>query len=74
MFALQKYHLCEKSNKKIILKSESLTLGNFTKEDIKTLYLEHSKETGQIFEDEIWDLAWDYTAGQPMGNVNNMIG
>lgn len=47
------------------IKSESLTLDNFSKENIKTLYLEHTKETGQIFEDEIWDLAWNYTGGQP---------
>lgn len=47
------------------IKAESLRLGNFTKEDIAKLYLEHTKETGQIFEDGILDLAWEYTGGQP---------
>ena len=47
------------------IKSKSLTLGNFSKEEIKQLYLEHTKETGQVFENEVYDLAWDYTAGQP---------
>jgi hypothetical protein len=27
--------------------------------------LEHTKETGQQFEEAVFDLAWDYTAGQP---------
>ena len=47
------------------IKSKSLTLGNFSKEEIKQLYLEHTKETGQVFEDEVYDLAWNYTSGQP---------
>jgi hypothetical protein len=47
------------------IKAESLRLGNFTKEDIQTLYLQHTKETGQVFEEGIFNLAWDYTGGQP---------
>ncbi len=47
------------------IKSKSLTLGNFSKEEIKELYLEHTKETGQIFENDIIDLAYKYTGGQP---------
>ncbi len=47
------------------IKAESLLLGNFTKEEIASLYAEHTKETGQTFEDGILDLAWDYTGGQP---------
>ncbi len=47
------------------IKSESLTLGNFSQDEIKTLYLDHSQETGQIFEDKIFDLAYEYTGGQP---------
>jgi hypothetical protein len=38
---------------------------NFTQEDIQALYLEHTKETGQFFEEGIIALAWQYTAGQP---------
>jgi hypothetical protein len=40
-------------------------LGNFTKEEIITLYQQHTIETGQKFEPECFDLIWDYTAGQP---------
>lgn len=47
------------------IKAESLRLGNFTFEDIISLYAEHTKETGQTFEEGIYELAWDYTGGQP---------
>src|SRR6056297_792212 len=47
------------------VKAKSLTVGDFTKEEIKTLYEEHTKETGQDFEEPIFELAWDYTRGQP---------
>jgi hypothetical protein len=47
------------------IKAESLRLGNFSKEEIHNLYLEHTKETGQTFEEGILELAWNYTGGQP---------
>ncbi len=47
------------------IKAKSLLLSNFSKEEIAALYSEHTKETGQIFEDGILDLAWRYTGGQP---------
>jgi len=47
------------------IKSESLRLGNFSRDDIRQLYLEHTRETGQVFSEPVFDLAWDYTAGQP---------
>jgi hypothetical protein len=47
------------------IKDESLRLGNFTKEDIITLYKQHTTETGQIFSEDIFDLVWHYTEGQP---------
>src|SRR6056297_979228 len=47
------------------VKAESLTVGDFTQEEIRTLYEEHTKETGQEFEEGVYDLAWDYTRGQP---------
>jgi len=47
------------------VKAESLRLGNFTKADIKTLYTQHTQETGQWFEPEVIDLAWKLTRGQP---------
>src|SRR6056297_3177393 len=51
--------------KAINLKAKSLTVGDFTQEEIRTLYEEHTKETGQKFEKPLFDLAWDYTRGQP---------
>src|SRR6056297_667260 len=47
------------------VKAKSLTVGDFTQEEIKTLYEQHTKETGQEFEETIFELAWDYTSGQP---------
>ncbi|MCP4111844.1 MAG: ATP-binding protein [Desulfobacteraceae bacterium] len=47
------------------IKSKSLRLGDFTKQDIKMLYLEHTKETGQTFTENALNLAWELTEGQP---------
>ncbi|MEA1884299.1 MAG: ATP-binding protein, partial [Thermotogota bacterium] len=47
------------------VKAKSLTVGDFTQEEIKTLYQQHTQETGQKFEEPVFDLAWDYTRGQP---------
>ena len=47
------------------IKAESLRLGNFTKEDIHELYLQHTHETGQKFEEACFPLVWDATEGQP---------
>ncbi|MEA1911700.1 MAG: PD-(D/E)XK nuclease domain-containing protein, partial [Spirochaetota bacterium] len=47
------------------IKAESLRLGNFTKDDVKNLLLEHTRETGQVFEDEVASYLFDETDGQP---------
>src|SRR6056297_3312915 len=47
------------------IKAKSLTVGDFTKEEIRTLYDEHTHETGQRFEEEVFEMAWEYTRGQP---------
>jgi hypothetical protein len=47
------------------IKAESLRLENFTKADIKDLYGQHTKATGQAFEKGVLDLVWYYTEGQP---------
>jgi hypothetical protein len=47
------------------VKAESLRLGNFAYEELVRLYRQHTAETGQIFEDEVFPLAWDLTGGQP---------
>jgi hypothetical protein len=45
--------------------TESLTLKNFTKEEIITLYRQHTDDTGQIFEERAIELVWEQTQGQP---------
>ncbi|HEY7223717.1 MAG TPA: hypothetical protein VH561_09030 [Micromonosporaceae bacterium] len=47
------------------IKAASLRLGDFTDEDTRALYAQHTEETGQAFTDEAVARAWDYTAGQP---------
>ncbi len=47
------------------IKAESLTLGNFSEDEVRKLYAEHTKETGQIFEEECFPLIMQYTGGQP---------
>ncbi|MDR1110829.1 MAG: hypothetical protein LBP92_09115 [Deltaproteobacteria bacterium] len=45
--------------------NESLTLYNFTKDEVRTLYGQHSEATGQAFDDSAIDRAWYWTEGQP---------
>ena len=45
--------------------TETLTLKNFTKEEITTLYQQHTEETGQLFEEESIDFIYKQTQGQP---------
>jgi len=66
------YRIYSDSKKEVItggsafnIKSKSLTIGNFSKEDIKELYEQHTTETGQKFDIEVYDLVWEYTRGQP---------
>lgn len=47
------------------IKAKSLTLGNFSLDEVKTLYAEHTKETGQKFEADVFPLVMRYTGGQP---------
>ena len=47
------------------IKATSLRLGNFTKEEIHELYMQHSQETGQQFEETCFPLVWKATEGQP---------
>lgn len=47
------------------IKAESLRLGNFTADDIRALYLQHTQETGQRFEDGCFERVWESTEGQP---------
>jgi hypothetical protein len=45
--------------------AEALTLTGFTREEVATLYGQHTAETGQAFADDAIDLAHHLTAGQP---------
>ena len=47
------------------IKTESLRLANFTQEEVRTLYHQHTTATGQQFEDEAILKAWELTEGQP---------
>ena len=47
------------------IKSDSLRLANFSPEEIKALYLQHTAETGQVFNADVFPLVWDLTEGQP---------
>jgi hypothetical protein len=44
---------------------KSLTLQNFTREEVAMLYGQHTADAGQVFEDSAIDLAWEQTQGQP---------
>ncbi|MBW2100388.1 MAG: ATP-binding protein, partial [Deltaproteobacteria bacterium] len=47
------------------VKAESLRLGDFSGKEVETLYDQHTEETGQKFDSEVFDLVWEYTQGQP---------
>ena len=47
------------------IKAESLTMRNFTGEEVAELYGQHTAETGQVFSPEAVELAHHLTQGQP---------
>ena len=47
------------------IKAESLSIGNFSEDDVRMLLNEHAKETGQTFEEACFPLLMRYTGGQP---------
>ncbi|MEM7536815.1 MAG: AAA-like domain-containing protein, partial [Chloroflexota bacterium] len=47
------------------IKAKSLRMGDFTKEEMSTLYQQHTEATGQEFTHNALDLLWDLTQGQP---------
>ena len=47
------------------IKAESLHLGNFTPEEIRQLYMQHTEETGQVFDEACFPMIWEATEGQP---------
>ncbi|WP_395811661.1 ATP-binding protein [Archangium minus] len=47
------------------IKVESLTLRNFTRDEVEELYQQHTHDTGQVFLPEAIDRAFYWTQGQP---------
>ena len=47
------------------IKAESLCLGNFTPEEVRQLYQQHTDETGQEFDEACFPMIWEATEGQP---------
>lgn len=47
------------------IKVSSITLRNFNETEVEELYLQHTRETGQVFTQEATEIAFDLTQGQP---------
>ena len=47
------------------IKAKSLRLGNFTTEEIRELYQQHTRETGQQWDERCFPMVWEATEGQP---------
>lgn len=47
------------------IKAKSLRLGNFSKEEIHELFMQHTNETGQEFDEACFPMVWEATEGQP---------
>jgi AAA-like domain/PD-(D/E)XK nuclease superfamily len=47
------------------IKDESLTMDNFTPEEVRELYAQHTAETGQQFSDETLAIVFEQSQGQP---------
>ncbi len=69
---VQDYRIHSSSTKAVItggsafnIKAASWRLGNFTADDIRQLYAQHTVETGQVFDEAIFPLVWELTEGQP---------
>jgi hypothetical protein len=45
--------------------AERLTLANFTQDEVRQLYSQHTEATGQIFDESAIVQAWYWTEGQP---------
>lgn len=54
------------------IKAKSLRLGNFSREEIHELYMQHTAATGQVFDEACFPLIWEATEGQPW--LTNALG
>jgi hypothetical protein len=66
------YRIHSSSEKTIItggsafnIKAKSLNLGNFSKQEMISLYKDHTHATGQEFKEQALEKAWEYSCGQP---------
>ena len=69
---IRDYRIHSSATKEIItggsaynIKSKSLRLGDFSREEMEQLLLIHTEETGQAFAPGVFDLMWHLTRGQP---------
>ncbi|MBK5931778.1 AAA-like domain-containing protein [Halochromatium salexigens] len=69
---LRDYRIHARSEREVItggsafnIKAKSLRLGDFSAEETRTLLLEHTQETGQVFTPEALEQIWTLTQGQP---------
>lgn len=47
------------------IKAKSLRMGNFTLDEIRMLYQQHTQVTGQVFTGEVFPALWEDSQGQP---------
>jgi len=47
------------------IKEDSVTIGNFTRENVTSLIAQHTADTGQVFAEDALARIWHYTSGQP---------
>jgi hypothetical protein len=47
------------------IKAKSLRLGDFSRDEVRELYEQHTTATGQVFEEDIYPRVWELTHGQP---------
>jgi AAA+ ATPase superfamily predicted ATPase len=47
------------------IKAKSLRLGDFSQDEVRELFLQHTEDTGQVFEEDVYQKVWEYTHGQP---------
>ncbi|MEA3465892.1 MAG: AAA-like domain-containing protein [Thermodesulfobacteriota bacterium] len=47
------------------IKSKSLRIGNFTRDEVHALWQQHTDASGQTFAEQIFPELWEDTAGQP---------
>lgn len=47
------------------IQAKSLRLGNFTAEETRALWLQHTEATGQRLDEAIWPQLWEDTRSQP---------